>query len=171
MQGVKHDEDKPRVDLVPVNGILAAARAFGYGAEKYTPWNWANGLAWLRLYGAILRHLFAWAAGEDKDPESGLSHLDHALASLMMLQAHVERGLGEDDRHLASDPLPPEAFSSYEEPEECWRIALRYGDSLHESDYFEGERFGSRTEAEMELSRAVSVGAINDAAYVIERVG
>lgn len=97
-EGIKYDEDKPKVDLVPVNGIIAAARAFTFGAKKYSPWNWANGMAWLRLYAAVLRHLFAWARGEEKDGDSGLHHLDHALASLLMLQSHVELGLGRDDR-------------------------------------------------------------------------
>lgn len=98
MAGVKHDQGKARVDLVPVTGIQAAARAFGFGAIKYAPWNWMKGMEWLRLYAATLRHLFAWATGEEKDPESGLCHLDHALASLMMLQGHVEGKLGVDNR-------------------------------------------------------------------------
>jgi len=94
----KFDADKPRVDLVPVQGILAAARAFTFGAKKYSPWNWTKGLEWLRLYGAVLRHLFEFSVGHTKDKESGLHPLDHALASLLMLQAHVELGLGKDDR-------------------------------------------------------------------------
>ncbi len=117
MQGVKYDQNKVRVDLVPVSGIQAAARAFSYGATKYAPWNWTLGMAWLRLYGATLRHLFSWAVREHKDPESGLCHLDHALASLMMLQAHVEKGLGTDDR--PADRLPPEAFTAF-------RVAKRH---------------------------------------------
>lgn len=99
-EAVKKDQDKPRVDLVPVSSVQAAARAFGFGAKKYSPWNWMKGFEWLRLFGAVLRHLFAWAAGEEKDSESGLCHLDHALASLMMLQTHTELNLGTDDRYF-----------------------------------------------------------------------
>lgn len=104
--GRKDDRGKVRVDLVPPEGIDAAARAFGFGAGKYEPFNWAKGMAWLRLYGATLRHLLAWVGREEADSESGLSHLDHALASLMMLRAHVARQLGTDDRPLYAHPDP-----------------------------------------------------------------
>lgn len=105
--GRKDDTNKVRVDLVPPEGIEAAARAFGFGEKKYAAWNWAKGMAWLRLYGAVLRHMFAWLGREETDPESGLSHLDHALASLMMLRAHVARALGTDDRPTYADVRQP----------------------------------------------------------------
>ncbi len=116
--GIKTDQDKPRVDLVPVQSIIAAARAFTFGAKKYSPWNWMKGLAWLRLYGAVMRHMFEFAIGVTKDKESGLHPLDHALASLMMLQTHVELGLGKDDRaHIvvaetAGQDMPPPVTQS-----------------------------------------------------------
>lgn len=168
MSGVKHDQGKPRVDLVPVSGILAAARGFGYGAEKYSPWNWASGLEWLRLYGAILRHLFAWVDGEETDGESGLHHLDHAMASLMMLQTSAEQGLGKDNRPYPreTDTLPREAFASYEAPE-YWRISLECGRDTEESGLFEGRRWSSYEDAEKALERYPS--HIQDV-YVIERV-
>lgn len=96
---VKADDDKPRPELIPAEAIAAAARAFAYGAKKYSAGNWAQGamLPVSRLHGAVLRHLTAWWGGEDADPESGLSHLDHASSALAMLVATVARG-GEDDR-------------------------------------------------------------------------
>lgn len=103
--GRKDDASKVRVDLVPPEGVEAAARAFGFGAGKYEPWNWAKGMAWLRLYGAVVRHLLAWLGREETDPESGLNHLDHALASLMMLRTSVARRLGSDDRPSYVNPL------------------------------------------------------------------
>jgi hypothetical protein len=36
--------------------------------------------------------------GEDKDPESGLLHLDHAAACILMLVSSVKRKIGSDDR-------------------------------------------------------------------------
>ena len=39
-------------------------------------------------YSALLRHLFAWWGGEDRDPESGFSHLDHSAAMLAFLIEH-----------------------------------------------------------------------------------
>lgn len=83
----KHDKAKNRLDLVPVPLIEAAARAFTYGADKYSEFNWAldPGVQPLRLYRACIGHLMAFQSGEIDDPESGLCHLDHAAAALAML--------------------------------------------------------------------------------------
>jgi len=96
--GTKNDQGKLRLELVPVESINAIARAMTYGAKKYGDWNWAKGIAHTRLFGAALRHMWAYFRGEDYDQESGNHHLDHALASLAMLRASIDNSLGEDDR-------------------------------------------------------------------------
>lgn len=60
--------------------------------------NWALGMEWSRVYGAMLRHLNAWASGEDIDEESKLRHLAHASFGMMVLLAYSKRGIGIDDR-------------------------------------------------------------------------
>jgi len=97
---LKYDADKPRPELIPPEALEEIAKVLAFGADKYAAGNWAtgNGFAWSRLYGALLRHLYAWARGEDKDPESGLSHLAHAGCMLVFLIAHVRRKHGADDR-------------------------------------------------------------------------
>jgi len=60
--------------------------------------NWERGMGWGRVFGAAMRHLWAWWAGEDKDPETGLSHLAHALCCVMFLATYERRGVGHDDR-------------------------------------------------------------------------
>lgn len=95
----KNDSEKIRLDLIPQAGINGMGRAFTFGATKYSPDNWAQGgFEWRRLVGAAMRHITAFNSGEDNDPESGLCHIDHALACLAMLNAHVEENLGTDDR-------------------------------------------------------------------------
>jgi hypothetical protein len=69
-----------------------------FGAAKYGPRNWEKGMAWHRPYSAAMRHLWAWWMGEDRDQETGLSHLAHALCCIMFLMAYVKRGGGTDDR-------------------------------------------------------------------------
>lgn len=169
MSGIKHDQNKVRVDLVPVSAIMAAARAFGYGVtdkkpKPYAPWNWLRGFAWMRIYGALVRHLLDFVMGVEKDAESGLHPLDHVLANAMILQVHVEKRLGKDDRPLG-DGLPPEAFSSYEDPTR-FRIVLRNGE---ESSYFEDLRFQTKAEAfrRLELS---APSLITTDIYKIEEV-
>lgn len=96
--GTKYDGDKNMVELIPVEFIEQVGLALTFGAKKYSPDNWRKGFKWRRLVGATLRHVYAWSAGEDKDPESGLSHLAHAGACLAFLIGHEQCGYGEDDR-------------------------------------------------------------------------
>lgn len=84
-EGEKHDEGKVRLDLVPPSLMLAAGRAMTHGALKYGAQNWRKGLLLSRVYAALQRHLLAFWSGEDLDPSSCLSHLDHAAACLAML--------------------------------------------------------------------------------------
>jgi hypothetical protein len=45
-----------------------------------------------------MRHLWQFWSGEDYDQESGLHHLEHALADIVFLLTYVKRDLGTDDR-------------------------------------------------------------------------
>ena len=86
---MKYDNGKAPIHLVPPETILAAAKVFGFGAEKYGEWNWRNDVdntSYGCTYSSLQRHLMAWYSGEDTDPESGLPHLDHALSQLMILK-------------------------------------------------------------------------------------
>jgi len=97
--GIKHDKGKLPLHLVPAEAIEEVAKVLAFGADKYQDWNWAKGFKWSRLYAASLRHLYAHMRGEDKDPETGLSHLAHCACNLLFLVYHEQHGVGEDDRH------------------------------------------------------------------------
>ena len=60
--------------------------------------NWEKGMAWSRPFSALMRHMWAWWAGEKLDPETGKSHLWHACCCLMFLVAYEQRSTGTDDR-------------------------------------------------------------------------
>lgn len=95
------DAGKPRTDQLPPEALIAVANVFGYGAAKYGEDNWRdyeNEWEYRQLYASTLRHLFAWVQREDIDPESGLDHLSHAAANILMLITLVSRGAGKDDR-------------------------------------------------------------------------
>lgn len=96
---VKHDGSKIRVELLSVPAMEAIAEVMTFGARKYADHNWRKGFAWSRLIGAAIRHLFAWMRGEDRDPESGLSHLAHAGCCIMFLLESEICSLGRDDRY------------------------------------------------------------------------
>lgn len=98
-KGIKHDQGKPRLSLIPKEALWSMGKALGYGEKKYGTHNFRNGLGYTRLVDAAMRHLTAWVNGEDLDNESGNSHLDHALASLAMLAFMVENKPELDDRY------------------------------------------------------------------------
>ena len=97
--GVKFDQGKTRYDLLAPDALDAIAKVFTYGAEKYAPRNWERGMEWGRIYAALQRHLWAFWGGEDTDPETGMLHVAHAGACIVMLLSHQQRGLGTDTRN------------------------------------------------------------------------
>ena len=106
-EGTKHDGDKIRTDLYPVASFLGTCRVLTHGAKKYAARNWEKGILFGRVYGALLRHVFAWWGGEDVDPESGEHHLDHAGCCIAFLQ-HYAKNPGSyatfDDRPKQAVP-------------------------------------------------------------------
>jgi hypothetical protein len=97
--GVKHDQDKPRMDLLDRYALEQVALVMGYGAKKYSAHNWRGGIAWSRVIAAALRHLTAFNDGEDTDPETGISHLAHASCCLMFLLNYTKEHTELDDRY------------------------------------------------------------------------
>jgi hypothetical protein len=95
----KDDSGKIRMGLVPPELMRAAGRALTYGAAKYADHQFRNGkgITIHRAADALLRHLFAYLDGEDKDPVettppgSGLCHLDHVAACVAFLCVAHER--------------------------------------------------------------------------------
>lgn len=95
----KFDQSKIPLELLSPVALNMIGEVMAFGAKKYAAHNWRKGMAWSRLIGAALRHLFAYLGGEDKDPESGLSHIAHAGCCVMFLLEYIAKDLGEDDRY------------------------------------------------------------------------
>jgi hypothetical protein len=88
--------------LIPWGAMDEIARVYAFGAQKYAAHNWRKGYEWGKSFSALCRHIFAFWKGEDRDPESGLSHLAHAgFHVLSLLTFWLERDTyGEhDDRY------------------------------------------------------------------------
>jgi hypothetical protein len=99
-EGNKLDSHKVRIELLPPFALEKIAEVFTFGAKKYSEWNWAKGLKYSRIYGALLRHLFLWYKGENLDKETGKSHLYHAGCCVMMLIETEEFRKDLDDRPI-----------------------------------------------------------------------
>lgn len=108
-EAVKFDGDKVRMELIPPELLTAVGTVLTFGAEKYAARNWELGMDWSRVYGALLRHLNAWMAGEAADPETGYSHLWHAACCITFLLSFEMRGSGTDDRPSAPQKIEQKA--------------------------------------------------------------
>jgi len=102
-EGKKFDAGKTPLELLPYWYMEGTARVLAFGAQKYDAWNWYKGMAWGRVFGALMRHLGAWwwakVRGDDGlDPETKLSHLWHAGCCLGFLMQYEQDGIGTDDR-------------------------------------------------------------------------
>jgi len=107
-EGRKDDQDKPRLELVPPELVFGVGQVLTFGAKKYSDRNWEKGMSWGRVFGALMRHMWAWWGGAgpttksflfgDLDDETGFSHLWHAGCCLSFLIAYEERSVGADDR-------------------------------------------------------------------------
>jgi len=82
--GLKYDEGKPRMGLLPFKALREVAQVLTFGAAKYRANNWQK-IEHSRYIDALLRHIGAYLDGEDLDPESGLHHLAHASCNTLFL--------------------------------------------------------------------------------------
>jgi hypothetical protein len=83
-------------------GVAMLEGACKYGRHNYR----AVGVRSSVYYDATMRHLFGWWEGEDTDPDSGLSHITKAIASLVVLRDAMLQDKVVDDR-------PPRAKTFY----------------------------------------------------------
>lgn len=114
--GLRYNTGKPRYDLLPPDALDELVKVYTIGAEKYADRNWEKGFPWMSCYGSMMRHIQAWARGEDLDvgpngesgayPDdpsihmrwTGLPHMALASWNAMALTTFYLRGVGVDDR-------------------------------------------------------------------------
>lgn len=97
--GIKHDQDKPDMSLLSPIALEEIAKVMTFGKKKYTAHNWRGGFVWSRPLAAAMRHLVAFIGGQDKDPETGLSHLAHCACCIMFLLEFEHTRKDLDDRY------------------------------------------------------------------------
>lgn len=89
---------------VPVAVLAEASLGMMEGNLKYGANNWrALGVAASVYYNAASRHLMRWWAGEDTDPDSGISHLSKVISCLLVLRDAQIHGKMTDDRPPLTD--------------------------------------------------------------------
>lgn len=90
---------KPRLSLVPPVGLIYAALAMANGADRYGPYNWREKKVQTMIYlEAAMRHILSYQDGEECAKDSGVPHLGHALACLLIIIDAKETGNLVDNR-------------------------------------------------------------------------
>lgn len=109
-KGLRFNEGKPRLGLLPPFAMREIARVFTYGANKYTVKNpdgsikvrgdnnWKNGMPWSTVIDSMERHINSFKEGADFDSESGLYHLAHAATNAIFLLEYYRIYPEGDDR-------------------------------------------------------------------------
>ena len=93
--------NKVPMHLWPKTATIAGVLGLLDGALKYGRSNWrAVGIRASIYYDAIDRHMSAWFEGEDIDPDSGLPHLSHAIASMAIIIDAIAGDRFRDDRMI-----------------------------------------------------------------------
>lgn len=103
-EGIRFDNGKLRYDLIPPEVLEALAEVYTYGVKKYADRNWELGMDWMRVFASQFRHAVSWLKNESVDPESGLTHAQHALWNWAALVVYEKRKVGLDNRTCLSNP-------------------------------------------------------------------
>lgn len=96
---------KAGLSVIPSTVLWELGLAMLEGALKYGRHNYrVIGVRASVYYDATNRHITAFWEGEDIDPDSGVSHITKAIASLTVLRDAMIRGNWVDDRPPKTDP-------------------------------------------------------------------
>lgn len=102
-EGRKDDHGKLPWHLLPPDAVEQVLQVLKFGADRYGERNWERGMGWHRPFSAAMRHLWAWWRGEERDPDSDISHLAHAAVNVLFLLAYQGRAIGKDDRPTTTE--------------------------------------------------------------------
>ena len=84
--GLKFDDQKIRMDLLPFDALEGIGKVLTFGAAKYGDNTWQNLENGKERYSAaLLRHYTAIQKGGDLDAESGLLHTAHMATNALFL--------------------------------------------------------------------------------------
>jgi hypothetical protein len=96
--GSRLNQGKKRWSLVDFKALEPMVQVLEFGAKKYDDHNWKKGLSYNEMCESAMRHLTAFMAGEDVDPESGELHIGHLLCNAMFISWMQQNRTDKDDR-------------------------------------------------------------------------
>lgn len=105
--GLRYNDLKNRVELVPAEWEWGLADVTTKGSYKYADRNWERGMEWSIMVGCFRRHILKWLMGERYDKETGCHHLYMAAWNILALASYDTRGIGEWNLPYAPYPMSP----------------------------------------------------------------
>lgn len=103
-QGTKYDSDKLRYDLLPAAALEEVVKVYTLGAKKYDDRNWEKGINYGRVFGALMRHAWAWWRGERNATDDGQHHLASVVWCALAL---LHYDLNEKYKQFDNRPVYP----------------------------------------------------------------
>ena len=82
---MKDTKGKAKWDLLPWDLVEQTVDVLTFGADKYAPEAWRQETKSDDYFAALMRHIVAYRKGEIIDPESGKTHLAHAMCNLIFI--------------------------------------------------------------------------------------
>lgn len=103
--GLKHDGEKPRLDLVPPEIIEAVGKVMTHGVSKYGEGNYRK-VEPKRYRAALMRHICKWLKNPHGiDEDSGLPHLYHIACNVAFL-LELDKEQKKEDLSMIIAPNP-----------------------------------------------------------------
>jgi len=103
--GLRFNDGKSRVDLLPSFAIEKMAEVLTVGAKKYAERNWEKGMAWSKALASLKRHLSDFEKGMDIDPDDGQLLMAKVMTNAAFLTEYYKIYPQGDDR--------PKSYLSY----------------------------------------------------------
>lgn len=105
-EGLRYNQGRIRVDLLPPFATEQMAKVITKGSEKYAPRNWEKGMPWTTVLASLKRHLLDWEKGEDVDPDDGQLLMAKVLTNAAFLVEYYKIYPQGDDRQHSYLSVP-----------------------------------------------------------------
>ncbi len=131
---------KAYLSVVPLGVLWELGLAMLEGSLKYGRHNYRKaGVRASVYFDATMRHMSAWWEGEDIDPDSELSHITKAIASLTVLRDAMQQQMWVDDR----PPRPKNGKWLTEMHEKAKALLTKYPAGVRKAPFTQTEHGGS----------------------------
>ncbi len=115
MNSLRYNAEKPKYSLLDLRTLIPAIKAFAYGATKYARDNWKlPPKEPTEHLDSAMRHIVALLSGKQRDDESNVEHIGHAIANLLMYSYHFSDDLKEARE---SDKKKQDAKKDFNQPQ------------------------------------------------------